>query len=45
MHFILSVLSLSAVLRLGTDSLVLLMNTQKRKGWVWVGKKYMKDET
>ena len=39
MHFILSVLSLSAVLRLGTDSLVLLMNALKRKGRVWVGKK------
>ena len=45
MYFILSVLSLSAVLRLGTDSLVLLMNALKRKGRVWVGKKYIQDET
>ena len=45
MCFILSVLSLSAVLRLGTDSLVLLMNALKRKGKVWVGKKYIQNET
>ena len=41
-----SAFSLShAVLRLGTDSLVLLMNALKRKGRVWVGKKYIQDET
>ena len=34
-----------AVLRLGTDSLVLLINALKRKGRVWVGKKYIQDET
>ena len=34
-----------AVLRLGTDSLVQLMNALKRKGRVWVGKKYIQDET
>ena len=33
------------VLRLGTDSLVLLMNALQRKGRVWVWKKYIEDET
>ena len=34
-----------AVSRLVTDSLVLLMNALKRKGRVWVGKKYIQDQT
>ena len=34
-----------AVLGLGTDNLVLLMHALKRKGRVWVGKKYIQDET
>ena len=33
------------VLRLRTDSLVLLMNALQRKGRVWVWKKYIEDET
>ena len=33
------------VLRLATDSLVLLMNALQRKGRVWVWKKYIEDET